>query len=199
MRYTRLFQFFIIITINLLILTGAMGKSDNTFSKGKLLFDFQTSAETDNWLIVNDGVMGGLSESKFILSDSNSAVFKGIISLENNGGFSSTRTKPRDYDLADFDGILLRVKGDGKKYQFRIRSEDRFDGMAYRYHFNTEKNKWLTISVPFEECVPVFRGRILNDVEPIDPKRIQQIGFLISDKQAGAFKLEIDWIKAYKK
>ena len=52
--------------------------------------------------------------------------------------------------------------------------------------------------VPFQECVPVFRGRILDNVKPITPKDIQQIEFLISDKQAGPFKLEIDWLKAYK-
>jgi monofunctional biosynthetic peptidoglycan transglycosylase len=57
----------------------------------------------------------------------------------------------------------------------------------------------MIIDIPFHECVPVFRGRILEDVEPIRPEDIQQIGFLISNKQAGKFQLEIDWIKAYKK
>lgn len=64
--------------------------------------------------------------------------------------------------------------------------------------FKTEINTWMIIRVPFQECLPVFRGRILDNVEPIAPRDIQQIGFLISDKQAGPFKLEIDWMKTYK-
>ena len=115
------------------------------------------------------------------------------------GGFTSTRTAPRSYGLDGYDGILLRVKGDGKNYQFRLRTDDRFDGTSYRYEFATEVNTWMTIAIPFQEFVPVFRGRILKDVEPIDPEKIQQIGFLIANKQAEDFQLEIDWIKAFKK
>jgi monofunctional biosynthetic peptidoglycan transglycosylase len=167
--------------------------------KESLIFDFRNADEIEYWRIVNDGVMGGLSKSEIIYSDSNTAIFKGIVSLENNGGFASTRTIPRSYGLDNHNGILLRVKGDGKKYQFRLRTNDRFDGVSYRYQFATELNTWMIIDVPFHECVPVFRGRILKDVELIVPEKIQQIGFLISDKQAGIFQLEIDWIKAYKK
>jgi hypothetical protein len=60
-------------------------------------------------------------------------------------------------------------------------------------------NKWIIIRIPFNKCVPVFRGRILDGVEHLSADRIQQLGFLISDKQSGLFKLEIVYIKAYKK
>ena len=102
------------------------------------------------------------------------------------------------FQLDGFKGILVRVKGDGKKYQFRIRTDDRFDGVAYRYHFETDMGRWQTISVPFDKCVPVLRGRILPDVEPVSPKDIQQVGFLISDRQSGDFRLEIQWMKGYR-
>ncbi len=164
-----------------------------------LIFDFKNESEIGYWRIVNDGVMGGLSESEIVYTDGNTAVFRGIVSLENNGGFASTRTIPRSYELDDHDGILIRVKGDGKKYQFRVRTNDRFDGISYRYQFTTKLNTWMIIDIPFHECVPVFRGRILRDVETILPEEIQQLGFLISNKQAGKFQLEIDWIKAYKR
>ncbi len=174
-------------------LNSGTGESDEV-----ILFDFGTLENMDDWLIVNDGVMGGLSKSKFILSDSNTAVYSGNVTLENNGGFASTRTKAMRFQLDGSKGILIRVKGDGKKYQFRIRTDDRFDGVSYRYHFETNVNDWQTISIPFSKFVPVFRGRILQDVEPVSPKDIQQVGFLISDKQTGAFHLEIQWIKAYR-
>lgn len=165
----------------------------------RLIFEFKNPDEIEDWRIVNDGVMGGLSRSEIVRSNTNTAIFKGTVSLENNGGFASTRTTPHSYDLDGHNGILLRLKGDGKIYQFRLRTNDRFDGVAYRYQFATEANNWMIIDIPFNECVAVFRGRILKDEEPIQPEKIQQIGFLISDKQAGNFQLEIDWIKAYKK
>ena len=199
MNFIRIFiQSSFLLIICLPLLTCAAEVSQNTIQNEKVLFNFQKSDEVNNWRIVNDGVMGGLSQSEIVLSDSSTAVFQGTISLENNGGFSSTRTNPRFYNLAGYDGIILRLKGDGKKYQFRLRMDDRFDGISYRYLFKTDINKWIIIRVLFNECVPVFRGRLLDDVEPISPERIQQVGFLISDKQAGLFKLEIDWIKAYK-
>ena len=161
------------------------------------LFDFEKRDDLQEWRVVNDGVMGGLSRGEIIRTDSSTAVFQGIISLENNGGLSSTRTLPRPYNLDGYDGITLRVRGDGQTYQFRLRLDDRFDGVSYRYSFQTKADEWMTIKVPFSECVPVFRGRKLTGVPPVSPGKIQQIGFLISDKQAGPFKLEVDWIKAH--
>ena len=80
-----------------------------------------------------------------------------------------------------------------------MRTNDRFDGISYRCQFTTKFNTWMIIEIPFRECVPVFRGRILEDVETIVPGEIRQLGFLISNQQAGKFQLEIDWIRAYKK
>ncbi|TVQ08222.1 MAG: CIA30 family protein [Bacteroidetes bacterium] len=172
--------------------------SNPAASDETLLFDFGTLENMDDWLIVNDGVMGGLSRSSFVLSDRNTAVFSGIVRLENNGGFASVRTRAMQFQLDGFKGILIRVKGDGKTYQFRLRTSDRFDGVAYRYHFETKANQWQTIAIPFDEFVPVFRGRILRDVEPVSPKNIQQVGIMASDNQTGEFQLEIQWIKSYR-
>ncbi len=190
-----------LIAVTILLLPEAQAREvyKNMDQQESLIFDFKNESEIGYWRIVNDGVMGGLSKSEIVYSDGNTAIFRGIVSLENNGGFASTRTITRSYELDGHDGILIRVKGDGKKYQFRVRTNDRFDGISYRYQFTTELNTWMIIDIPFHECVPVFRGRILRDVETILPEEIQQLGFLISNKQAGKFQLEIDWIKAYKK
>ncbi len=162
-----------------------------------LLFNFQDSDNMSDWRIVNDGVMGGFSQSEIVFSDHDTAIFQGTVSLENNGGFASIRTRPQGFDMDGYDGIAIRLKGDGKIYQFRIRTDDRFDGVSYRFNFSTETDKWIVIRVPFQECVPVFRGRVLSNVDAIIPKNIKQIGFLIAEKQSGPFKIEIDWIKAY--
>ena len=97
------------------------------------------------------------------------------------------------------DGIPVRVKGDEKKYQFRIHANERFDGVSYQYRFHTQNNTWIEVNVPFSDCLPVYRGRVLDNVKAISPGEIQQIGFLVSDYQAGAFQLEIESIKAYRK
>ncbi len=180
-------------------LTFAAERSESGNENEIVIFDFQHSDQVNKWLVVNDGVMGGLSQSEIVWNGDNAVVFKGIISLENNGGFASTRTIPQPFNLAGYDGIMVRLKGDGKKYQFRLRMDDRFDGISYRHHFKTDTGKWITIRIPFNAFAPVFRGRILSGVEPLSADRIQQIGFLISDKQAGSFKIEIDSIKAYVK
>jgi NADH dehydrogenase [ubiquinone] 1 alpha subcomplex assembly factor 1 len=163
-----------------------------------ILFDFATLKNMNDWLIVNDGVMGGLSKSSFVLTDKNSALFSGNVTLENNGGFASVRTRAMRFQLDGYKGILIRVKGDGKKYQFNLRTDNRFDGVTYQYGFETQNNKWQTISIPFDKCLPSFRGRILRNVQPLSPKDIQQLGILVSDGQTGEFQLEIQWIKSYK-
>jgi len=163
----------------------------------KMLIDFNDVDESGTWWIVNDGVMGGLSRSEFKLTDRGTAIFQGNVSLENFGGFSSIRTNPRSFKLENYQGLLVRVKGDGKKYQLRLHADDRFDNIAYRFYFQTQPATWQTIHAPFSEFVPVFRGQIMNNVPSISPEKIKAIGFMISDKQAGPFRLEIDSIRAY--
>lgn len=186
----------------LLGLTLLFGAAAHTSSLNReqqmLLFDFTNRNDLRDWRVVNDGVMGGLSRGEIVLSNSNTAVFQGVLSLENNGGFSSTRTLPRPFKLDAYTGVTLRIRGDGKQYQLRLRQDDRFDGVAYRFRFQTTPNQWMTIEVPFSECVPVFRGRELKDVGPLSPGKIEQLGFLISDGQAGPFRLEVDWISAHR-
>ena len=94
--------------------------------------------------------------------------------------------------------MLLQVRGDGKEYQLRLRTDDRFDGISCRYQFTTQKGIAQTVRASFTESEPVFRGRIIEGAAPLVPERVQQLGFLIADKQAGSFRLEVEWIKAFK-
>ena len=92
------------------------------------LFDFTDEESVKSWYVVNDSVMGGVSNSKVNKSEENTLRFTGTVSLENNGGFASMRTRPGDYDLGGFRGIQIRVRGDGNKYKFRIKTDSGFDG-----------------------------------------------------------------------
>lgn len=160
-----------------------------------LVCDFKTTCL--NWMNVDDVVMGGVSDSAVQLTSDGTAVFTGNLSLENSGGFASVRTVLAQRNYADFDGFRIRVKGDGKRYSFRARNDDRFDGVVYKFDFDTVSDEWTEVELPFLEFKPSFRGRILDDVPPLDRSNIAQIGLLISNRQAGAFRLEIEWIAAY--
>ncbi len=52
-------------------------------------------AEQRRWYAVDDGVMGGVSQSGFRV-DAGAGCFGGEVSLENGGGFASVRREPRN-------------------------------------------------------------------------------------------------------
>jgi len=163
----------------------------------KTLFDFSTATSTAAWQIANDDVMGGISRSSFHLTN-DMAVFLGEISLKNNGGFASVRSLPAHHDLSGCGAFVVRVRGDGRSYRFTARTPRAFDSPIYQAVFKTQKGEWEEPCLPLKEFVPTFRGRVLSGEPPLDPAKITSAGFLISDKQAGAFFLEIEWIKAVK-
>jgi hypothetical protein len=65
----------------------------NSVAAEKTLFDFGANTNAPGWQVVNDGVMGGLSASAFCVTNG-VAVFRGEVSLVNNGGFASMRSLP---------------------------------------------------------------------------------------------------------
>jgi monofunctional biosynthetic peptidoglycan transglycosylase len=164
----------------------------------RIIFNFEDAKQADQWNAVNDNVMGGISEGGATISDDSCLIFSGSLSLENKGGFSSIRTLPQDFKLGGYKGIRLRVMGDGRTYQFRLRDNRNFDGVAFKQEFQTTADTWLEINLPFDSFLPSFRGRILQDVEAIVASEIRQMGFLIADKKSGQFVLKVDEIKAYK-
>lgn len=160
----------------------------------KIFIDFRSEAGA-NWFAVNDGVMGGRSSSA-LHGEGGSAVFEGNLSLENNGGFASVRTEVPVGTLAGFSRLLIRVRGDGKRYQMRLRMSTAFDGIAYAAAFETTANEWIVAELPLSSFQPSFRGYRPQNAEPLDSARIRQIGIMLADKQEGPFRLEIEWIGA---
>jgi hypothetical protein len=117
------------------------------------------------------------------------------VSLENNGGFASVRSLPAKHELAGGDAFVIRVRGDGRRYKFTARTDRSFDSAIYQLAFATKKGEWVEHRLPLREFVATFRGRVLPGEPPLDAARIASVGFLISEKQAGPFRLEIAWIK----
>ena len=161
-----------------------------------ILFDFQAATNSPAWQIVNDDVMGGVSKSQFQILTNGGAVFSGVVSLENNGGFASVRSSPVRQNLNGTDAFVLRLRGDGRRYKFIVRADLGFNAPNYQAEFTTKRGEWEEHRLPLKDFVPTFRGRILTDVPPLNPAKVTSVGFLISDQQEGAFKLEVAWIKA---
>lgn len=162
----------------------------------KMLFDFSATTNSSAWEIVNDDVMGGVSTSQFKVTTNGYAVFSGTVRLENNGGFASVRSAPVRENLAGLTAIVLRVRGDGRSYKLSVRTGTGFDIPAYQCSFTTKPGEWEEHRLPFGDFVPNYRGRVPRDMPPLDPAKINSVGFTISDKQAGPFRLEVAWIKA---
>lgn len=132
-------------------------------------------AKSLEWRVVNDGVMGGLSKGKLEIIDDGVLKFSGNLSLENNGGFSSIRTGNLKRDLSSAEGLIARVKGDGRTYQVRFGTEARFRGMevSFMAEFKTEKDKWTEVKVPFSDFTGSFRGMTLKN-EKFNPAEIDR-------------------------
>ncbi|ALO45595.1 CIA30 family protein [Pseudohongiella spirulinae] len=164
-------------------------------SETKTLIDFSDPADVAPWHAINDGVMGGRSSSAPQIANG-CLRFSGSISLENNGGFASIRSQQR-LDLSHASGVLLRVLGDGRRYQFRLYTDADYQGskVAYSVSFDTLSKRWLELPLAFKELKPVFRGRTLSG-PTFNPAAVEQIGFLLADKCEGPFHLSVAWVKA---
>jgi NADH dehydrogenase [ubiquinone] 1 alpha subcomplex assembly factor 1 len=156
------------------------------------IFDFNVNSNADNWKIVDDGVMGGYSSSKFFIDVSGNGVFKGTVSLENNGGFCSVRHYPKPISLKEKKIFSIRLKGDGKKYQFRVKSK-RSNYYSYIYVFQTT-TEWQSIEIPITDLYASFRGRTV-DIPNYDGTNLEEIAFLVGNKKNETFELIIDKIE----
>jgi len=155
------------------------------------LFKFSTDFKNNHWAIVNDGVMGGISNSSLQLNNEKNGAFSGTVKLENNGGFASVRHSVKNFEISKHSKFILKVKGDGKVYQFRCKS-NLYDRHSYVYEFKTN-GEWQEIEIPFSEMYPRFRGYRL-DIPNYSGKDLEEIAFLIGNKKPENFQLEIAYI-----
>jgi len=181
---------------DLFLLNGE--KNMMSWTNEVILFDFSINDAVSAWRAVNDTVMGGISSSRIEKSEDGKALFTGEVSLENSGGFASVQGPDILQSLGEYDGIVLRVKGDGKRYKCGLRTDDMFDGVSHQAAFETNTGEWQLVQIPFSDFIPTYHGRQLSEDKRMNRELIKKLGFLISDRQEGIFRLEIDWIKAYR-
>ena len=167
---------------------------DDSLQSGEIVIENFDLIQPLDWQIVNDNVMGGVSKSSMYFRDDETATFYGDVSLQNNGGFASIRA----YYGSSLEGvktISIRVKGDGQKYNFRVRTAEA-SWASYTVSFQTIPDKWIEFDFRLRDFYPTYRGYRLNQMPSLSDLTIRSIGFMISDKQEGKFNLSLDWVKA---
>lgn len=153
-----------------------------------VIFEFNKSCPIELWQVVDDVVMGGKSNGSLSLSKIGNGLFKGNVSIENNGGFSSIRLNTKKLKINGGENIILNVKGDGNEYQLRIKTS-KFDRHSFIFNFKTS-GEWETITVPLNKMIASFRGYAVG-LPNFNDNQIDQLGFLKSSKENTPFRLEI--------
>lgn len=170
-------------------------KEPMTIEAPAVIVAFGAGAAT--WHDISDPVMGGISRSELVAEDG-VGVFQGVVSLEHGGGFASVRSAEGHYDLSGYDGLTLRVRGDGKRYGLRLRTSGAADGVNYQADFTPAPGAWLDIRLPFAGFPPLYRGRPVVGHPPLDPAAIKTFGLIITGRQQGPFRLELESIAGSK-
>ncbi|KAG5562022.1 hypothetical protein RHGRI_004905 [Rhododendron griersonianum] len=156
--------------IGMKILINAVKASVGVRS-GKLIYGYEgNSVKELAWGALDDIVMGGVSESSFQVDPTGgenggpTGLFKGVVSTANNGGFTSIRTRkvacdmtkeklscicfqnfPVSEDLSAYDGLELRLKGDGRRYKLIVRMSSDWDTIGYTLSFDTVEGQWQSL------------------------------------------------------
>lgn len=161
-----------------------------------LLADYAAEQSLLDWFVVNDNVMGGRSEGGFSI-EQGELLFGGSTNTRG-GGFSSIRTEPLQLDLSNYQGMRLKIFGDGRRYTWRITTDARWRGrrVSYWADFDTQQGEWSTIDIPFSRFIPQFRGVRLEG-PGVDPAIITGMGLMIYDKLDGPFELRLESVHAY--
>jgi hypothetical protein len=174
--------------------TDLIARADTT----NVVVAFDDPAAVAGWTTINDPVMGGLSTSTVTFGDGG-LVFSGTISLDNNGGFASTRG-PQDPGIgqraAGATSIGVRARGDGKTYVFRVDSAGQ--PWSYIQRFSTDVGAWRTYELPIGGFQAV--GMRLDPApyapQSLDPSTVTRVSIYILDKQQGPFELTVSAINA---
>lgn len=154
------------------------------------LFQFTSADSVSAWSAIDDRVMGGVSRSRMRFDAGGFAVFEGVMSMEQNGGFASVRARVAAPLALKVAAYVLDVRGDGKRYKLNLRVPGRFEAVSYQASFETKAEAWATVRIPVDTFEATFRGRKVQ-APPLDATQVREVGLMIADRQDGAFALQV--------
>jgi hypothetical protein len=162
-----------------------------------LVFHFgNTPGKTNDWLVISDNVMGGVSQSTIEYKE-NSLLLSGDISLDNYGGFSSVKTRFQQFDLSAYAGVRIRCKSSNQKFAITLEDSRNWTQPNYKGDFfNTREDNWEVITLYFKDFKAYQIGEPTGgNLEQNTLKNIVRIGIITTEKKEGPFSLEVDFIE----
>jgi len=156
-----------------------------------LTIGFEEGENGRNWRVVNDGVMGGLSQGKATATEEG-VRFKGSISLKNNGGFASFRAPYAERDLSAYSQIRMKVRGKGISFAFTLETAQQFYLPNFKHPIEVSGEDWQEIILPLKDFKAYQLGRPLGyGLEKSDLEEIIRIGIISDEKREGPFEIEL--------
>lgn len=152
---------------------------------------FHAPESVDGWTAIDDRVMGGVSSSRMTFDPDGHAVFEGVVSKDNGGGFASVRHAELRLGDASTVGYRLQVRGDGRRYKLNLRMDAALDGVNYQAVFQPPADRWVDVVLPLNVFSPRFRGQPVPNAPTLRTERVCQVGWMVADGQIGAFQLAI--------
>lgn len=157
-------------------------------------FAWNDTDKASNWYVVNDTVMGGVSRSSVADAKDGGVTFSGILSLDNNGGFVSTRTEAVPETWGGIEAIKMTVRGDGRRYIATVRTQNRaMRRIYYRQSFDTIAGEATEITLPLRDFDAYTYGRRVPGAPALTDltDQVGSFGVMLADKQPGSFAIEI--------
>jgi hypothetical protein len=156
----------------------------------KLLFPPASGVPALAWYVVNDGVMGGISQGELDISADGSLLFRGELSLAFQGGFASFRCRPTVLHLQPGDALRFVVQGDGRSYSVNLYPDRGPMAFSFRAPLPTVAQQQTEIILPLANFRATQFGREVLGAELL-PGQIVALGVMLADKQPGPFALEV--------
>jgi len=143
-----------------------------------------------SWSVVDDRVMGGMSQSQMdVMADG--IRWSGTLSYEQNGGFASMRSTWNPGCIAGMKAVRMRVRGSSDEFAFRMSSSQRYYDPVAEWKFKpTGEWAWLCFDLEASEITVLGRSTG-SKLDPRDVAKIARLGFMRKSGDAGPFWLEV--------
>jgi len=162
-----------------------MAENDILMIDGRESGDLR-SASGNEWVLVTDGVMGGVSEGRVsvdVMENRSCLRMQGDVRLENSGGFVQVALGLSPdilRNVSDYTGLFLEVYGNDERYNIHLRTDNMWlPWQSYRATF-TAAPEWQTLYVPFSEFEPY------RTVKSLDTRRLKRIGIVAIGREFSA-------------
>ncbi len=161
------------------------------------LYNLSQEQGRRTWYVVTDAVLGGTSRGTLTAGRGNYALFSGTLVSRESGGWVSVWSSDEPMNLSSYQGLALRLRGDGRTYRVALKMERGVDAIQYMARVTPPRSGWSVVRIRFKELVPMFHGSLIANAPRFNPRLACAVGVMIADGQDGFFELLIESVSAY--